>query len=1603
MGVCLPSNGNQFHQQEIFRLSLPHHNTNFATQRRMNPDRALYQEKYTRREILYPLYRYVYLRHLVLSAISLAVGRSFGTSCSHHTNPYMSWMSFFISRRLFPSSRYHPPLDASLFLVNAEREYTKVVELLRNGRVTSFFLRAAARGRCVKELRLLLDHPKADPSAQNNEALITAHPKVDPTARDNYAIHHASKLGYKEIEKMLLEKRRQRMNGCTGADSTRGPDEVTIPEIAAEIEEVRYHEVDPESQTLRSIRKTSRLMCQALFNFFVPPGLTHRREGQNEICSYFRDKRHVLQARVTEDSFTHLPLTLARKIAQLLMLQVIKCSSSRSERSKAVTDLREENQKTWDNLPKVRQIKFMKLPWLKLGRRSIIVVTSVHPFEPTAFSQLPAVEQCPTFGLSLPSLPKPITQSNRLKEGSDSKEEINRHIRNCSVETMTFEGTHPSQDPEAQAITEGITSMNLGPKAMKDYEENGIGVKESGIASNESLFNMLEKRKLFITASPEGRNSLQQAVELGLLHRSIHSPPTLVPWQDGPSVVAPFLHLRINTLQWVDEELKHQSYGNESLGRTLTLLETRVEDVPHYQLLTEATALSTEGRDIYMTAVTEEFVYRTNNLKAWSEHARSWSDNTGILSERALEAMEDSIDTEVFDNNPVYSNGQLTTWVKIGMIGDSQEGKSSLINAILGQEILPTGQGNTSCTSITVEMVWRPGKDFYMEEIMWPPEEWREILRKYRDEEEHFPSIGKKIETVHRGRCSKPRPSTIPADQLLHEWMKDLRPNRGRTVTRDHLAAEIKTAMKWGQLKTIRVQGPFPHLPPGVILLDVPGFNDPNYINEEIAAAALKECKSFIITLYRQTKTNIAATKRVLNEMGHGDLKGVFLALTKIDQFQTGSWDEKIENAKEAGREHIQSYDRPLENITMVPVCSKLDSAKESIGAGNFHEEMTGIPQMRRLLFGQRFAMMKRDVEIKARNIAQKIRNDIRGLEGERRQVPDIAPRVLELYVQPVVKSLRDIRRELSCRWSGIWHSTWTAIFNKNRRGIFWSSGKAGYVNLHRETSSIIALRIEPFASRCFEEEIRQHRDRLLQELPDLNLPFRGADNQIKYFRPERVYELVYRHFHEHLRSERSAYKCQEYVDDTVVPRNFHQRIQADRQRSLRFMEEAFLKSSGPTLAMCRALLRALDLSIQEIHSLPVPIEACIRMYRMDRPTPAELNEGEIKKQEYSQLSSDARWSAVRRHLSDQMSTAGIWQITLTAQPNRALQVLKEFATADPSMYTKSICVRQQDQSGKFRGVDAGGLTREMFTVVCQHVQAPIAGSPEGHLSLLRLVNPNQDTHYFNSDTYIRNSVDPDGICLRGLGVMIGKALLENTPIPLSLSHAAYKLFTGRTLSKEDYSDLSGRSMYTLEEVLDAQFDYGPIEASYPALTKETPTFPMTTTSQANRPVDRENYEQWSEQAAAYELVDKVRFSAGKVLEGLFSIIPAEWMAIFTPEMIRQRLEGEREVSAEGLLAVTRISLDLDRGRRSDFKRVIRELSKEQLVKLLHYTTSRSRLPVGGQEVILSVRKGEGKDLLPHAHTCSGVLDLPQYTSYDKMKEMIITAIEYAGEGHQNV
>ncbi len=200
-------------------------------------------------------------------------------------------------------------------------------------------------------------------------------------------------------------------------------------------------------------------------------------------------------------------------------------------------------------------------------------------------------------------------------------------------------------------------------------------------------------------------------------------------------------------------------------------------------------------------------------------------------------------------------------------MGSTGSGKSTLLNAVLGAHMLPVGQMH-SCTAAVCQVAYSD-QDHYSAEIEFHTREhWLKKLETCKaeisvnhEEEEKSPNseTGMDLHDLSRVYRDKilsfyqlDRNERISIEELqaLNEPSEIERAfNNGHTSIQSNelnkFRREISVYLSskgcfWPIVKTVRINGPFDCINNGMILVDLPGINDPNETLEQITRNYLK-------------------------------------------------------------------------------------------------------------------------------------------------------------------------------------------------------------------------------------------------------------------------------------------------------------------------------------------------------------------------------------------------------------------------------------------------------------------------------------------------------------------------------------------------------------------------------------------------------------------------------------------------------------------------------------------------------------------------------------------------------------------------------------------
>jgi hypothetical protein len=257
----------------------------------------------------------------------------------------------------------------------------------------------------------------------------------------------------------------------------------------------------------------------------------------------------------------------------------------------------------------------------------------------------------------------------------------------------------------------------------------------------------------------------------------------------------------------------------------------------------------------------------------------------------------------------------------IAFIGPSQQGKSSLINAIVGETILAVGGAVGACTCVITSVHHHTADNFRAEIEFISFRDWAAELAAIRhaatagavnddtdldreEKETNKKSALEKFSAVYHGEPLEHLPKILSDVNLglPKEIVFAMAKGRSLIITEDK-AISLRNKVRrylvgreqheegqfWPLISRVRIYGNFKVLSNGVVLVDLPGLNDPNPAREHVTRKYLEEARYLWLVCNSQTGIDRVFTQ-VLRENGflfrlflEGRLDVFSVVATRID------------------------------------------------------------------------------------------------------------------------------------------------------------------------------------------------------------------------------------------------------------------------------------------------------------------------------------------------------------------------------------------------------------------------------------------------------------------------------------------------------------------------------------------------------------------------------------------------------------------------------------------------------------------------------------------------------------------------------------------------
>jgi E3 ubiquitin-protein ligase HUWE1 len=332
--------------------------------------------------------------------------------------------------------------------------------------------------------------------------------------------------------------------------------------------------------------------------------------------------------------------------------------------------------------------------------------------------------------------------------------------------------------------------------------------------------------------------------------------------------------------------------------------------------------------------------------------------------------------------------------------------------------------------------------------------------------------------------------------------------------------------------------------------------------------------------------------------------------------------------------------------------------------------------------------------------------------------------------------------------------------------------------------------------------------------------------------------------------------------------------------------------------------------------------------------------------------------------------------------------------SGDEIKYGK-LTVRFYDEEG----VDAGGVSREWFSVLARQMFDP-------NYALFKTSAADKLTYQPNRASW----VNPDHLSFfTFVGRVIGKAIYDGRLLDAYFTRSFYKHILGRQVDYRDVEAIDPEYYKSLVWMLENDIT-DIIDLTFSVETDDFGTMKTIDLKPNGRdiPVTEENKQEYVKLITEQKLTVAIKDQIHAFLDGFHDIISEQLISIFNEQELELLISGMPDIDIDDWKNNTELQgYSPSSPQINWFWRAVRSFDQEERAKLLQFATGTSKVPLEGFAHLqgsggtqkFQIHCQYSTNRLPSAHTCFNQVDLPQYESYDALRANLLTAIRECSTG----
>ena len=316
----------------------------------------------------------------------------------------------------------------------------------------------------------------------------------------------------------------------------------------------------------------------------------------------------------------------------------------------------------------------------------------------------------------------------------------------------------------------------------------------------------------------------------------------------------------------------------------------------------------------------------------------------------------------------------------IGITGVMNAGKSTMLNALMGKEILGSAVVPETANLTIVKYDTKSSAKVFF----WNTKEWNTIVRSANELE----SIAAFVEETQK-----------IFKEELNDYIKD--ESRSQEVDINNLAlytSAEKSGKKCNLVKYVELKSNLSFLQNGIEIVDTPGLDDPVIQREEITKEYLAQCDLMLHLMNVSQSATLKDVEFIIDALLYQNISKLLIVITRADTVSKKELQEVIDYTKSSIERQLKAQNKDskldyiLNTIKFIPISGRMallhrtQREEEAINAG-FKLEDTGILEieayLQETLFGANSSKSDLIVKSSKSKIIKLIEKELKSLNYE--------------------------------------------------------------------------------------------------------------------------------------------------------------------------------------------------------------------------------------------------------------------------------------------------------------------------------------------------------------------------------------------------------------------------------------------------------------------------------------------------------------------------------------------------------------------------------------------------------------------------------------------